>query len=70
MREQLIKAYKELEAAKNALGAPPPENAKSGVKGDYVQMSIELNLKIKAYNQMSKEFDEKVKTFNSRIGQE
>lgn len=68
IREQLKKAYKELEAAKNALGPPPPENAKSGVKGDYVHMSRELNLKIEVYNRMSNEFDAKVKAFNSKIG--
>lgn len=65
IREQLKKAYKELEAAKKS--EPPPENSKSGTMGDYVQMSRELNQKIEAYNQVSKKFEEKVKAFNSRI---
>jgi hypothetical protein len=49
MREQLKKAHKELEGAKNTLGAP----------------SRELEQKIEAYNKISIEFNEKVKTFNS-----
>lgn len=69
MRQQLIDSYKELESQKKALGPPPPESAKSGVKSDYVQKSKELNKKIEAYNQMSKEFDDMIKTFNSQFKQ-
>lgn len=64
MREDLQKAYIELEAEKKAVGAPPPPGAKTGEMADYAQKRKELGQKIDAYNKRSEAFDEKVKAFN------
>ncbi|MFZ2633289.1 MAG: DUF4124 domain-containing protein [Desulfosalsimonadaceae bacterium] len=67
-REELRKTFAALEAERNAIGPPPPKNAKSVVKKEYNNKISELNRKINAYQQRTKEFDEKVKAYNSQIG--
>lgn len=69
MRDELQRAYLELEAEKKAVGPPPPSGAKTGEMADYVQKRKELEQKIEAYNKKSETFDENVKAFNRGVMQ-
>ena len=69
MRKKLRQTYKEINAKRKALGDPPPHNAKSGVKAEYIRKSEALNKQIKEYNKLQNEFDQKVKEYNQEISQ-
>jgi hypothetical protein len=67
-REELLQEYKDIQAAKKALGDPPSERAKSKVRADYTYQATELDRRIKEYQKRYDEFGEKVKEFNSQLG--
>lgn len=64
-KEHLLETYKDLNEKRKALGDPPPEHAKSGIKAEYIRKSEELNRKIQEYNQLSEAFERQTNEYNN-----
>lgn len=68
IRIELRQEFDALQAEKNAIGPPPPRNARTVERNEYNDKVTELNRKIDEYQKRNQEFDEKVKAYKAETG--